>query len=207
MKYWEIPKLWKNETVVILGGGPSLPHVLSGRAILTHPVIGINNAYKLGSWVDICFFGDARWFWWNCKELETYGGLKITCNRKHSSETVPSIYGIPSIKIIKSYSKRGINTAKDTVNFNSSSGGAAINLAWHLGAKRILLVGYDMRRINGVANWDEHILPKTDKPYTNFINPFFNIAKDATRLGLEILNATPGSMLPFFPFVKFEDYV
>jgi len=54
---WHPPKIWNNGTVFILGGGPSL---LDNNfdLIENKHVIGINNAYRLGDWVDICWFGD-----------------------------------------------------------------------------------------------------------------------------------------------------
>lgn len=51
------PKIWRGQTVFIIGGGPSINdtplHLLHGRR-----VIGVNNAYLLGPWVDVCWFGD-----------------------------------------------------------------------------------------------------------------------------------------------------
>jgi hypothetical protein len=49
--------IWKNDTAFILGGGPSLSKV--DFSLIEHRrVIGVNNAYQLGDWVDICWFGD-----------------------------------------------------------------------------------------------------------------------------------------------------
>jgi len=141
---------------------------------------------------------------WNEVALQSYNGIIISTNRNPVSKR-ESVDGVPRVKIIRYSNSRGICTKPGKIHFNSSSGAAAVNLAWHLGAKRIVLVGFDMHRVDGKANWMPHPIPKTDKPYTKFIRPFYSIAKDAKCLGLEILNATPNSELTMFPTVQFED--
>jgi len=110
-----------------------------------------------------------------------------------------------SINIIKSCDGKGINTDGTTVNFNSSSGACAVNLAYYMGAKKIILVGFDMRWIGGKSNWHVHPIEKSHKPYTNLIAPFHRIAVDASHLGLEIVNSTPNSAIKEFPYVNFEE--
>jgi hypothetical protein len=207
--HWPIPQLFAAATIVILGGGPSLLNILKGRQIRGCPVIGINDAFTLGDWVTMCFFGDARWYWWHEIELRQYHNLKVTCDRRLKDEKTPSLQrksvDDPDLRVIECANGKGICRQKGKVFFNSSSGGASINLAWHLGAKRIFLLGFDMRRIDGRPNWHERVLPKSNKPYTKFIEPFNFIAKDAKKLGLEIINCTPGSLLTQFSYVNFED--
>ena len=92
--------------------------------------------------------------------------------------------------------------------FNSSSGGSAVNVAYLLGAKRIILLGFDMRFVDGKSNWWQYDqFPKTDKGYANFIRPFYKIKEDAYKLGVEILNATPSSALDMFRFVRASEYI
>jgi hypothetical protein len=203
MNYWPIPRMWPNSTIFILGGGPSLPTILNGYEIHA-PVIGVNDAFRFGPWTDVCWFGDARWYWWNKNDLSTFKGLKVTCNRRIDKS--PTVEKEDDVHIIRfSNSERGICQRKDIVCFNSSSGASAINLAYHFGANRIVLVGFDMCRIDGKSNWRPHPVPKSDKPYTNLLRPFKHIASDAKKIGLEILNATPESQLKEFPFVSFKD--
>ncbi len=51
------PKIWKDGTAFILGGGPSLNEV-NFDLIKNERVIGVNNTYRLGAWVDVCYSGD-----------------------------------------------------------------------------------------------------------------------------------------------------
>jgi hypothetical protein len=209
--FWKIPKIWPNKTFVLLGGGPSLPKLLEGKKFDKCPVIGINDSFRFGDWVNVCFFGDTKWYWWNKEDLKSFRGLKITCDRmRNPDKAVGDYFGTvkrePEIKVVRHSNSYGICTERSKLFFNSSSGAAAINLAWWLGANRIILLGFDMRLVDGERNWRRHpnFKPGVQKGYKNFLKAFDFIAKDANKLHLEILNATPDSGLKHFPFIKPE---
>ena len=199
MGFWPIPKIWDGDTVFILGGGPSLNDT-NFDLIKDKHVIGVNNAYLLGSWVDICWFGDGRWWGWHADKLKEFPGLIATC-------CVRLLDKDPRLRVVRRGKPRGIEKKKDQIAWNSNSGGSVINLAYHLGAKRLVLLGYDMRRVGDKANWhDEHPAPEKN-PYNRFMKRFESIAQDARKLGFEIINATPGSALTYFPMMRLEDLV
>ncbi len=200
---YQIPKIFKNKTVFILGGGPSLPDLVQGLDLSTTPVIGINNAFRLGKWVDVCWFADARFFWWHKDALSYYQGLILTYNRH--PENLPSLDRMQNVNIVNGRSGHGLSNT--CIKFNASSGGSSINVAFQLGAKRVVLLGFDMRRVDGESNWWRYDHPKTNKGYDAFIKPFTKIKQDADKLGLEILNATPDSALTMFPFVRADAYI
>jgi len=206
-KAWKVIDIWKGGTCVILGGGPSLNDV---DLSLFHKfrVIGVNNAYgtpiknkkgdktlcyKPHPWVDICWFGDERWYRWHRKWLRKYPGLLCCCKEKMHGKD--GIFGVCRGK------PQGIDIRPRFVAWNKSSGASAINFAYHLGVKRIILLGFDMRRVDDSPNWhDDHPAPLKN-PYVRFLKPFPIIAKEAKELGLEIINATPGSALECFPIM------
>jgi len=88
-----------------------------------------------------------------------------------------------------------------------NSGYAAINLAYHLGAKSIILLGYDMGYRDSRTHWfndrPDHLNVKSD--YTGFIKRFNTI--DPKKHGIEILNASRKTALTCFPLVDLEDLV
>jgi hypothetical protein len=75
--YWRVQPEWRGQTVVIVGGGPSLTkeqvdaagHVVVGRA--APKVIAINNAIELAPWADVLYFCDARWYEWHRDRVRT----------------------------------------------------------------------------------------------------------------------------------------
>lgn len=192
--------MWENQTVLLLGGGPSLKKIdLDLIAKSGHRKIGVNNSYRLGNWVDICWFGDTRWFNWHKKELRaTYTGLVVSCDKNQLD--------VPWVKVLRRMDNFGIEPIPGKVRWNANSGGSAINFAYHLGVRKIVLIGFDMQADKyGNDNWhnDHEVHPPI--PYDTFITAFKSIARDAKRLGLEIVNVNRESELTMFPFVNLED--
>ena len=61
--------------------------------------------------------------------------------------------------ILKKGQKFGLESARDTLAHGNNSGYAAINLAVHLGAARIVLLGYDMGNDGKVSHFHEGYPP------------------------------------------------
>ena len=180
--------------------------------LVGHHVIAVNNSYIRAPFAEAMFFGDERWLNIAPKTadgtpgpthrelLRGFGGLKITVREE--------LFDEPGIHVVRRYtSQHGISQDQGTLVWNRNSGGCAINLAFHLGARKIVLLGYDMRKVDGQHNYHtDH--PKEDNPDPNynvyedqFIRPFESIMSDARKFGLEIVNATPGSALKWVPIV------
>ena len=114
---------------------------------------------------------------------------------------------LPGITQLKLHKIGGLCTTPGEINSGqeSSSGFQAINLAYHLGATRVVLLGYDMRHHGKKAHWfGDH--PKvamfSNGPPTRFIKTFNTI--QPKQYGLEIVNCTPGSMVTAFPFMSLD---
>ena len=75
------------------------------------------------------------------------------------------------------------------------------------GARRVLLLGFDMRVVGDQRHFfGDHPKPLIQaSPYDLFIKAFTVIADDAKRLGVEIINCTPGSALTQFPILPLDD--
>ena len=228
--YWAVPPMWTNGTAFILGGGPSLQlmagidvHELNNKRIFRQlrehflpllkgvRVIGVNSAFKLGEEiVDICWFTDNGWYIRNKPELKNFSGLKVHCCNKH-------ILRIGTKWLKRKRPQWGIHTKfNDTVCWNANSGGSAINLAYHLGVTRVVLIGFDMKKVENRNNFHtEHAhggycqkggYPKDWNPYPRFAIGFDKIKKQADVLdNFTIVNATPGTALEIFKKVKLED--
>jgi len=210
---WTIPKIWPNSTIFIIGGGPSL---LQQDLTLIHNrrVIGVNQAYKLGSWVDICWFGDKSWYKDRAgKEIKYYKGLIVTCStpedRIHKNRI--NYVGRSRERIDGIESK-----SRNHVRWNHNSGASAINLAYWLGASTIVLLGFDMQIPNDRKDYQDHwhndygvkISKTTGKlydPYRRFMECWPRIAKDAKRLRLRIINTTPAGALNLFERMTLEE--
>lgn len=233
---WTVPPIWEGGDVWILGGGPSVtkqfgipddvvekvrkgelpPSTYSPYMKDIHDchVIGINVAYLIGDWIDMVFFGDANFYVKNKVSLAKWPGLKVSCS--------PSAEPIPWIKyLVRDPSHpHGISKRKNAVSWNANSGASAISLAVHLGAKRIILLGFDMcLDSSGKKHWHnlykapapptvrgKVVLPKNRRhvvkrvpPFEKHLRGFPEIARNAKEMGVEILNASPDSKITVFP--------
>jgi hypothetical protein len=202
-----------------LGGGPSLKK--TNYDLIKHRrIIGINNAYgdpicrdgtdvaiqdgngwihyKPREWVDACYFVDGRWFTWHFRNLKEFPGIVAHClTRMARAGTIYFNRGKPN----------GIDERPEYICWNGNAGLSAINFAYHLGVRKVVLLGYDMRRVEDAPNWhNDH--PSPDKnPYFKFLRRVPIVAKDAERLGLEIINCTPGSAITRWPIMTLEEYL
>jgi len=215
-KEWTPPKLWQGSTCYILGGGPSLLNV-NFDLIKGSRIIAVNNAYgnpvaKLNgelshyeprNWVDVCWFGDGQWYWWHKPWLKAFSGILATCK--------DTFYGVTGVKTLKRSRKTyGIEEKPGQVCWNLNSGASAINLAYHLGVKRIILLGFDMHNVEKKKNWhNDHKTNVTNinNIYNRHLKSFPIIMKDAERLGLEIINCTPNSAITEIPIQELEKVV
>lgn len=220
---WQVPKIWEDGDVWIIGGGPSVTEqfgipesvtksVLSGtstpdayspymESIHNKHIIGINISFMIGNWIDFAFFGDPNFFLKYQVELAKFPGLKISC--------APNTENVPWIKTLGrdgSHGK-GISSNPYKVSWNGNSGAAAISVAANAGAKRIILLGFDMKLgDNKMQHWHDvyqrgpAVGDRRMKhlPFQRHLIGFAQIAKDAKSRGIEILNANPKSAIEEF---------
>lgn len=231
---WKVPRIWEGQTCWILAGGLStarqfnIPEELIQKVISKEEppsayspyfapihdehVIGVNNAYKIGNWIDALFFGDCSWYLVHKRKLKQYPGIKVTCCSRFQNKRREDCEGIKFLD--KDSSKRqGITTNKTKVSWNANSGAAAINLAVHFGAKRIMLLGFDMRMQkvgnSEVSHWHGSHQAQNEKrktpPFARHLRGFPVIARDALNLGVEILNVNTNSAIADFKQITLQE--
>ena len=232
---WVVPRLWEGSDCWIIGGGTSMPRqfgipenvitaVMRGEQppsaytsylapLHDKHVIGINNAYMLGEWLSCVFFGDYNWYVTHQLPLAEWQGLKVSCAAKFGVMRYEGVKWLP--KNEKKFG--GISEDPGKVCWNGNSGVAAFSLAYNLGVRRILLLGFDMKLdSNNVSHWHgSHTKDATTGLTVVGANPmrrasaFYrhtkympDVAADAKRLKLEILNVNPDSDIEEFPKIK-----
>jgi len=223
---WSIPKMWEGGECWIIGGGPSMPRefgvpedVIKGvqedelpmsayspflSAIHDKHVIGVNAAYLIGDWLDIIFFGDAGFYWENRRRLAKYGKIQASCNPNLNNNRK-----VINVKFTPRDGKYpyGISKRPNRVSWNDNTGACAINLAYHLGVKRVYLLGFDMQNDpRGYSHFHVHYSRLKNgkkggvKPqrFAKHLSAFPAIVKDAKRLNLEVINVSPESKIEGF---------
>jgi hypothetical protein len=155
-------------------------------------VIAINDNYLIAPWADILYACDGHWWDWHAErqELKAFKGRKITQDKEAAER-----YGL---EYIESRDASGLSRDPGYIHKGSNSGIQAINLAYHLGARRIVLLGYDMQATGDKSHWfGDH--PNGFRSYYHRWIPLYQrVAEDAGSMGLEIINATRETALTCF---------
>ena len=189
-----MPRLWPGETVVCLATGPSLTQadvdVCRGRA----RVIAINDAYRLAPFADVLFAADGKW--WKYHQ-PAFSGLRYSLQQDAASHgaTVLANTGYMGVEM----DPRGLRTIKN-------SGGAAINLAVHLGASRVVLLGYDMAYAGHRKHFfGDHPERLAGGAHPALFVPLFQTMVEPLRdAGVSIVNCTRTTALTCFPQLPLE---
>lgn len=186
-----VPRMFPDSTIVCLGGGPSLTAedvaFCRGKA----RVVAINDAYRLAPWADVLYACDAAWWAFHQGAPEFRG-------RKFSIESRAASFGVT---VLGNAGEHGLSLDPTCLKNGRNGGYQAINLAVLLGAKRILLLGYDMAIRGGRRHWFGEHPPaiRKDSPYSLFLDRFQSLVSPLKALGVDVINCTPGSALKCFP--------
>lgn len=174
-------------------------------------VIGINNAYQLGTWIDVCFFGDYGWYLVHRERLARWPNLKVSCPKNDDQIAQYDREGVKSLSRrgghgIDGSPERlyGISSDPSKVAWNHNSGAAAVSLAAHFGVRRIVLLGFDMHAKKSF-HWHKGHGNKPPRSFERHLRGFPAIKEDADRMGIEILNSSPQSSIEVFPKVNIKE--
>lgn len=194
-----VERCWPNATVVILASGPSLTaedvDFVRGKA----RVIAINDTHRLAPWADVLYSSDRMW-WPSHQGVPSFAGRKFGIGSKVGFYNPFNRY--PDITVLRNTGYTGLELQPHGLRNGENSGYAAINLAVHFGASRIVLLGYDMARRNGQVHFfGRHVGMNnpTDAVLAGYRRHFLTLVEPLKAIGVEIVNCTPGSSLDAFP--------
>lgn len=197
--YWNVLPEWVGEVAYLLGCGPSLNRADVNR-LQGHRVIAINDTYQMAPWSEILYWCDEKW-WLQHKEhiASTFRGRVIATLENQ----------IDGVRALRNAGPLGLSEDPGAICNGSNSGYQAINLAVHLGAKRIVLLGYDMQVNGDRLHWQ----PRTDmqnvqsfqRTLQNVMLPKFeSLREPLRRAGVEVVNCTVNSAMKIWPYRPLE---
>ena len=201
---WCIIPLWRGQTVVLLGGGTQDPNVVDsirGKA----RVIAINDTYKLAPWADILYACDAKW--WNWAKPD-FSGLKVGLKWDAVKGKYYPGYDLeshPGLRALAGTGLSGLEIAPNALRTGANSGYQAINLAVHMGAKRILLLGYDMQPTETGSHWFGEHPDGVEPSWMNMLMHYPSLVKPLKEKGVQVINCTQSTALEVFPRGKIEE--
>lgn len=234
MSLWRVPRIWQGGTCWIIGGGPSIAQQFEVPEDLIKKVydrevpisvyspylselhnrhtIAINSAFLIGDWIDLVFFGDRGWFFENRHKVAEFTGLKVTC----SGHLRKPQYQKENIKFVGKDRTRpkGISRHPSLVSWNLNSGAAAISVAAHMGVKRIVLLGFDMKlgsdhrqHFHSEYGTRGSRLNAKKLPFDRHLKGFHFIKIHAKKMGIEIINASPDSSITEFRKMSVKEVI
>lgn len=185
-----VPRLYPGSIVAILGTGPSLTQADVDSLFGNCNVIAVNDAYRLAPWASALYAADSRW-WRRFNGVPEFTGPKYSI-MPNGHVVVQQEYR--DIHILKNTGQHGLELEPNGLRTGYNSGYQAINLAVHLGASRIVLLGFDMK---GDHYFGSH--PDQSKPlFKQCLIAFPTLMEPLKALGISIVNCTPNSAIRCF---------
>ena len=199
-RYWMPKQVWKDQDVIVLGGGSSLEN-FDFEVLRGHLVIGCNGAIKLG-WaiVDVIHFCDIGFFDLYDEWIGKYQGTLTSSLYK----TLP----MPEVKTLKR-KLHGLST--EGIGYNGNAGAGALNLALLYGAARVFLLGFDLNptpenvETDGWYKREAKIMP--DQVRQRMAKGWPKVAKDLPEMfpQADVINLNPESGIQDFRKMDWED--
>ena len=196
-----VPRAYPDATIVILASGPSLTaqqitHVRQAQAAGCCHVIAINSTYFAAPFADVVYASDEKWWKWHAEAIRDFHGYKFSLQ-------ITAIHGgaVP----LQASGVFGLDADPAYLRSGGHSGHAAINLAVHLGARSIILLGYDGQR--SATGAYHHHPPHPDGRVGGFarmIHALGTLVEPLAQRDIAIVNCSPSTAIPHFPLADLE---
>jgi len=194
-----------SDLCIVAATGPSLTEDVA-EACRGHPIVAVNDAWRRLPFADVLYACDAEW-WAVHGGCPDFRGERWSSHDTRNNDKLEAArkYGL---RIVKGRYGDTFSTDPSVIHYGGNSGFQGVNLAILFGARRIVLVGFDMR--TPPTGQPRHFFGdhpaglKNGVRYEHFI-PAFKHAATQLPEGIEIVNATPGSALTCFPMAPLEE--
>lgn len=193
MSYWSIPRCWPGATVAVLGAGPSITRAQVDQCIEADTkLIAVNRSYELipedARAAAILHSCDSTfWSWY--PDAREFSGIKTTL----SAEIAAQGWGV---HLLRDAGPEGFVDDPSAVTTGWNGGFQAICIAAKAGARRIVLLGFDM---NDGGHWHQsHPDGGLERDWKAQLPCFSTLVEPLKARSVDVVNATPGSALKAF---------
>jgi hypothetical protein len=197
------PKLWPDSTIAVLASGPSLTREDADYVrSRVDAVIVVNGAYELAQWADCLYGSDIHKFWTWRQGVPEFHGLKYTVWTEAGRRKAAAKLGIPALRHV---GDTGLSLDPTSLKTGKNITYAAMNLAVHLGAKRIVLLGVDMQRgPKGQMHCHADHPDGSGPPCALAMTMFPTLISPLKEAGVSVVNCTRRTALACFPLEQLE---
>lgn len=179
---------------ICIASGPSLTQDQVDYVRGKGRIYVVNDCYKLAPWADVLYAADTDW--WDCHNgVNGFAGDKWTVSHEASKK-----YGINRID----YKPKELwSNSQDWIATGKNSGFQAINLAAIQGAKKIILLGYDLGYTEKKHWFGDH--PASINRGSDYASWIDHYKKAKPFINCEVINCTPNSNLKCFDMMDLRE--
>jgi hypothetical protein len=199
---WKIPREWPGERCFILCNGESVRAQRHLIPRLTGRIIAIKEAVRLRPDADVLFVAAEKRVDIVPDLLRIFRGQYVIARNK-----VPASYPDTVKRVSRTKDHTRLCDLSDHV-CGYDCGTSAINVAYHFGATEIVLIGMDMRGDRWCNGEFAHPMPHIPADHhARHSSVLPDIAADARRRGLRIVNCSPISAVTCFERQPLEAFL
>jgi len=156
----------------------------------------------LAPWADVIYGADEAWWTLHIDGVRDISQAKLYTQNQIAANKF-------NLSWIRSKPGRGLSTDNTLIHQGCNSGYQAINLAYHLGVKKIVLLGFDMQHDGKKMHWFGNHPYGMNNPgsIATWVTLFNSLADDLKEKGVEVVNATGKTALTCFERVRLHDAI
>lgn len=196
MSLWSVPREWAGETVVVMASGESFTQAqadiirASGKRS-----IAVNTTFRRAPFADFLYAADQEW-WRHPDNADafSFSGRRVSVTKINDK-----------VLWLKNSGREGLDENPSCLRTGSNGGYQALHLAYHLGARRVLLCGFDMHGGHWHGRHPHGLRETQPEHYEIFISRFATIAEPLRVRGVDVVNCNPKSSLRCFRFGNLEE--
>ena len=217
-QYPPVPRQWHTSGLAVLvASGPSLTRedVAYCRRCVSRPhVLVVSDSWQYAPWADALYSYEAAW-WNHHQGVPAFRGQKWSSvplestSRNVDLDIRPQADSVEqwALQWVRGEDRLGLSFDPQLIHYGSNSGYQALNLAILFGARRIVLLGYDMQSTGG----REHFFGPHPHPlrrwsdFAKFADMFRAAVPDLAAHNIEVINCSRETALDCFPRARLKD--
>jgi hypothetical protein len=200
---WSVPRMWESETVAVLASGHSMSRDVARRVREAGlRAIAVNTTYQIATFADMVYASDVAWW------RQYHANVRTLCPTALLVSVSQTAFA--DVLVLATTGREGFDPNPSAVRDGGNSGYAAIHVAAHAGAKRIVLCGFDMNAgPRGATHWHgQHPSALRNAGtgiFERWIARYATLGSELAKRGIEVVNCSPNSALRAFPIVTLEE--
>lgn len=199
-----IPRIFEGEKAFVMATGPSLNQEVVDRiyGLDGWRYIGISDCYRICPYLDLFYACDTRWWNLHYEKVIEWGGSRngYWCTEQATKKVYPDLHWITGS------GGAGWSDNQNKIHYGSNSGYQITNIAYLLGIKYMVLVGFNMMIVEKQSHFfGDH--PKGLSRNTSYHSFASQFDKIKVPPDMKVINATTPTRLNAFPKMSLEDAI